>query len=390
MVVQADQRRQLIMTEGFTMGKYRIAWLPGDGIGTEVMEAARIVLDALHLDAEYIPGDIGWDFWCTEGDAFPRRTVELLGNVDAAMFGAITSKPAKAAEAELLPALREKALVYRSPIVRMRQMFDLYICLRPCKAYPGNPLNLKEAIDLVVFRENTEDLYSGVEFNPVPRELADLLGRISPPFAPFKDVPSGEYAVSCKVNTRKGSERIVRAAFEFAKKHGRRKVTVVHKANVVRATDGLFLEEAKKVAKEFPEIPMDDANVDAICMWLLKNPLGYDVLVAPNLYGDIISDLAAQMVGGLGFGCSGNIGTKLAVFEPSHGSAPKYAGQYKVNPIATVLAAKMMLDWLGETEKGKNVEAAVASVIREGKVRTYDMGGDAKTLDLARAIARRI
>ena len=372
------------------MGKYRIAWLPGDGIGTEVMEAARIVLDAAHLDAEYIPGDIGWDFWCTEGDAFPRRTVDLLGNVDAAMFGAITSKPAKAAEAELNPALRGKALVYRSPIVRMRQMFDLYICLRPCKAYPGNPLNLKEAIDLVVLRENTEDRYAGVEFNPVPRELADLLGRISPPFAPFKDVPSGEYAVSCKVNTRKGSERIVRAAFEFAKKHGRRKVTVVHKANVVRATDGLFLEEAKKVAKEFPEIPMDDANVDAICMWLLKNPLGYDVLVAPNLYGDIISDLAAQMVGGLGFGCSGNIGTKLAVFEPSHGSAPKYAGQYKVNPIATVLAAKMMLDWLGETEKGRNVEAAVASVIREGKVRTYDMGGDAKTLDLARAIARRI
>jgi 3-isopropylmalate dehydrogenase len=372
------------------MGKYRIAWLPGDGIGTEVMEAARIVLDALHLDAEYIPGDIGWDFWCREGDAFPRRTVELLGNVDAAMFGAITSKPAKAAESELIGPLRGKGLVYRSPIVRMRQMFDLYICLRPCKAYPGNPLNLKDGIDIVVFRENTEDLYAGVEFNPVPEELADLLGRLSPPFAPFRDIPAGEYAVSCKVNTRKGSERIVRAAFEFAQKYGRRKVTVVHKANVVRATDGLFLEEAKKVAKEFPGIPMDDANVDAICMWLLKNPLGYDVLVAPNLYGDIISDLAAQMVGGLGFGCSGNIGTNLAVFEPSHGSAPKYAGQYKVNPIATILAAKMMLDWLGETEKGKDLEEAVASVILEGNTRTYDMGGEAKTLDLARAIAGRI
>ena len=372
------------------MEKYRIAWLPGDGIGTEVMEAARIVLDALHLDAGYVRGDIGWDFWCREGDAFPPRTVELLGNVDAAMFGAITSKPVKAAEAELIPSLRGKGLVYRSPIVRMRQMFDLYTCLRPCKAYPGNPLNLRDAIDIVVFRENTEDLYAGVELNPVPAELAELLGRISPPFAPFRDLPSGEYAISCKVNTRKGSERIVRAAFDFAKKHGRKKVTVVHKANVVRATDGLFLEEAKKVAKEFPEIPMDDANVDAICMWLLKNPLGYDVLVAPNLYGDIISDLLAQMVGGLGFGCSGNIGTNLAVFEPSHGSAPKYAGQYKVNPIATILAAKMMLDWLGETEKGRNLEAAVASVILEGKVRTYDMGGNAGTLDLARAIAGRI
>ena len=372
------------------MAHYRIAWLPGDGIGTEVMDAARVVLDAVHFDAEYLNGDIGWEFWCSEGDAFPPRTVDLLRNVDAAMFGAITSKPAKAAECELAPALRGKGLVYRSPIVRMRQMFDLYNCLRPCRAYPGNPLNMNEAIDLVVFRENTEDLYAGVEFSPVPGELADLLGRVSPPFAPFRGIPGAEYAISCKVNTRRGSARIVRAAFEFAKGHGRKKVTIVHKANVVRATDGLFLEEARNVAKEFPEIPMDEANVDAICMWLLKNPLNYDVLVAPNLYGDIISDLAAQMVGGLGFGCSGNIGTKLAVFEPSHGSAPKYAGQNKVNPIATILAAKMMLDWLGEKVKGAAVEAAVASVIHEGKVRTYDMGGSATTSALARAIAQRI
>ena len=372
------------------MAHFRIAWLPGDGIGTEVMDAARIVLDAVDLDAEYIHGDIGWEFWCREGDAFPPRTVQLLRNVDAAMFGAITSKPAKAAECELVPALRGTGLVYRSPIVRMRQMFDLYNCLRPCKAYPGNPLNMKDAIDLVVFRENTEDLYAGVEFSPVPPELADLLGKISPPFAPFRGVAGCEYAISCKVNTRKSSARIVRAAFEFAEAHGRKKVTVVHKANVVRATDGLFLEEARNVAKEFPEIAMDDANVDAICMWLLKNPLNYDVLVAPNLYGDIISDLAAQMVGGLGFGCSGNIGTELAVFEPSHGSAPKYAGQNKVNPIATILAAKMMLDWLGEKVKGAAVEVAVASVIHEGKVRTYDMGGSATTSALARAVAGRI
>jgi 3-isopropylmalate dehydrogenase len=372
------------------MSKYSIGWLPGDGIGVDVMDAARIVLDALHLDATYVHGDIGWEFWCKEGEAFPQRTVDLLGRVDAAMFGAITSKPVKAAEAELAPALKGKGLVYRSPIVRMRQMFDLYICLRPCKAYPGNPLNLKDAIDLVVFRENTEDLYAGVEFAPVPQELADTLTKLSKPFAAFKDVPLDQYAVSCKVNTKKGSERIVRAAFEFARKHHRKKVTIVHKANVVRATDGLFFEEAKKVAKEFPEIPMDDANVDAICMWLLKNPLNYDVLVAPNLYGDIISDLAAQMVGGLGFGCSGNIGTKLAVFEPSHGSAPKYAGQYKVNPIATILAAKMMLDWLGETGLGSRLEQATAEVIHEGKVRTYDMGGNSSTLDMARAIAARL
>jgi 3-isopropylmalate dehydrogenase len=193
--------------------------------------------------------------------------------------------------------------------------------------------------------------------------------------------------VSCKINTKKGSERIVRAAFEFARKHGRKKVTVVHKANVVRATDGLFLEEAKKVARDFPDIPMDDANVDAICMWLLKNPFAYDVLVAPNLYGDIISDLCAQMVGGLGFGCSGNIGEKLAVFEPTHGSAPKHAGKLKANPIATILAAKMMLDWLGEKDKAARLEEATAAVIKEGKVRTYDMGGSSTTLDMGKAIA---
>jgi len=369
------------------MSKFRIAWLPGDGIGNDVMEAARLVLDGVELDAEYIHGDIGWDFWCKEGDAFPARTVELLKNVDAALFGAITSKPVKAAEAELSPELRGKGLTYRSPIVRMRQLFDLYVCLRPIKGYPGNPLNYKEGIDLVVFRENTEDLYAGVEFNPVPTELAATLTGLSKPFAHFANLAGDQYAVSCKINTKKGSERIVRAAFEFAKKSGRKKVTVVHKANVVRATDGLFLEEAKKVARDFPGIQMDDANIDAMCMWLLKNPFAYDVLVAPNLYGDIISDLCAQMVGGLGFGCSGNIGEKLAVFEPTHGSAPKYAGQYKVNPIATILAAKMMLDWLGEKEKAARLELAVAEVIKDGRVRTYDMGGKNSTLEMGKAIA---
>jgi len=369
------------------MGKYRIAWLPGDGIGVEVMDATRVVLDALELDAEYVHGDIGWEFWCREGDAFPQRTVDLLKRVDAAMFGAITSKPVKAAEAELVPELRGKGLVYRSPIVRMRQLFDLYVCLRPCKAYAGNPLNHREGIDLVVFRENTEDLYAGVEFAPVPKELSETLVKLSKPFAPFAALASDQYAVSCKINTKKGSERIVRAAFEFAKTHGRKKVTLVHKANVVRASDGLFLEEAKKVAAEYPRVACDDANVDAIGMWLLKNPFSYDVLVAPNLYGDIISDLCAQMVGGLGFGCSGNIGGKLAVFEPTHGSAPKHAGKQKANPIATILAAKMMLDWLGETEKAGALEAATAAVIQAGRVRTYDMGGTATTMQMGQAIA---
>jgi len=370
--------------------KYKIVWMPGDGIGVDVLDATKIVLDKLQLEAEYIHSDIGWEFWCKEGDALPQRTIDLLKTVDAAMFGAITSKPVKDAEEELVPELKGKGLIYRSPIVRMRQMFDLYICLRPCKAYSGNPLNYKDDIDLVVFRENTEDLYSGVEFTPVPQELAEMLTKLSKPYAAFKDVPLDQLAISNKVITRKGSERIIRAAFDFARKHNRKKVTVIHKANVVRATEGMFLDIAKEVHKDYSDIEMDDANVDAICMWLLKNPENYDVLVATNMFGDIISDLAAQMVGGLGFGCSGNIGEKLGVFEPSHGSAPKYAGQYKVNPIATILSAKMMLETLGEDDKAAAVQQATTEVIKEGVVRTYDMGGSNSTLELGEAIAAKL
>jgi NADP-dependent isocitrate dehydrogenase len=378
------------LAESTTPKKYKIAWIPGDGIGLDVLEAAKIVLETIQLDAEYVHGDIGWEFWCREGDALPARTIDLLNNVEAALFGAITSKPVKAAQEELSPELKDKGLVYRSPIVRMRQSFDLYICLRPCKAYPGNPLNYREGIDLVIFRENTQDLYSGVEFSPVPQELHDVLQKLSQPFAAFKDVPLEDMAISNKIVTRKGSERIIRAAFDYARRNKRRKVTVIHKANVVRATEGMFLDIAKEIHKEYPDIEMDDANVDAMSMWLLKNPENYDVLVATNMFGDIISDLAAQMVGGLGFGCSGNIGENLGVFEPSHGSAPKYAGQYKVNPIATILSVKMMLDWLGEQEKAEAVDLAIAAVIKERTVRSYDMGGSSSTLEMAEAIAAKL
>lgn len=348
------------------MAKYRIAWLPGDGIGKDVLDATKIVLDKIGLDAQYIHGDIGWEFWCKEGEPLPERTVDLMRNTDCAMFGAITSKPRTIADTELDPSLKDKGLVYRSPIVRMRQQFDLYICKRPCKAYAGNPLNFKEGIDFVIFRENTEDLYSGIEFNKVPAEILLIKG--------MEKIPK-DAAISVKVNTPKGCERIVRAAFDFAQKHKRKKVTCVHKANVVRATDGLFLEKFNQVAADYPSIEADDANVDSLCQWLLKKPFNYDILVAPNLYGDIISDLCAQMTGGLGFGSSGNIGDNYAVFEPTHGSAPKYAGMYKVNPIATILAAKMMLEWLGEKVYADRFEKAVAQVVKERKTRTYDMGG---------------
>src|SRR5512136_393986 len=358
------------------MAKYKIAWLPGDGIGIEALEAAKIVLDRIALDAEYIHGDIGWEFWRTEGDAFPQRTIELLKSVNAAMFGAITSKPVKAAEEELVPELKGKGLVYRSPIVRMRQMFDLYICLRPCKAYAGNPLNYRDDIDLVVFRENTEDLYSGVEFRPLPKQVFDAL-MIHKKMKRFAQTPLDEIAVSCRILTKKACQSIIRQAFQYAKEHNRKSVTIVEKPNVIRETSGMMIEEARKIAHEYPSIKYQETNVDAMCMWLVKNPQDYDVLVSSNMFGDIISDLAAQLVGGLGFASSGNIGDDYAVFEPTHGSAPKYSGMYKVNPMATLLSAKLMLDWLGETEKALQLESAIAVVIKEGKVRTYDMGGKA-------------
>ena len=363
------------------MAKYRIAWLPGDGVGQDVTEAAKIVLDRVALDAEYIHGDIGWEFWCQEGEPLPQRTLDIMKETDCAFFGAITSKGKDVADKELAPELQDKGFSYRSPIVRMRQLLDLYICLRPCKAYAGNPLNYKDGIDLVVFRENTEGMYIGVEYSQVPEEFYQV--------ASMSKIPR-DAAVSFRAITPGSSERIVRAAFEYAHEHNRKRVTAVHKANVLRQTDGVFMEAARKVAADYPEIAFDNANIDAMGMWLLKNPLDYSVIVTTNLFGDIISDLCAQMVGGLGFGCSGNIGKDYAVFEPTHGSAPKYAGQYKVNPIATILAVKMMLDWLGEAEKAAMLEDAVATVIAEGQVRTYDMGGNSSTLDVARAIADKI
>jgi isocitrate/isopropylmalate dehydrogenase len=371
------------------MPKYRIAVLPGDGVGKDVVEAAMIVLRKMAIDAEYIYGDIGWDFWCQEGNALPDRTIKLLKETDACLFGAITSKPKEDAAAELDPSLRGKGLSYFSPIVRLRQEFDLYTNLRPCKAYPGNPLNYKDNIDLVIFRENTEGMYAGVEFHPLPVQVRDAL-MLHPKMKAFKDTPLEDIAVSTRIMTRKGCTRIVRAAFEFARANSRKSVTIVEKPNVLRETGGLMLGIAREVAREYPEIPFYETNVDAICMWLVKNPEDYDVLVAENLFGDIISDLAAQLVGGLGFACSGNIGDKYAVFEPTHGSAPKYAGQYKVNPTATILAVKMMLDWIGEKALAATLEAAVASVIKEGAARTYDMKGKATTLDVGRAVAAKL
>ena len=372
------------------MPKYKIAWLPGDGVGNDVMEAAKIVLDKLKFDAEYIHGDIGWEFWRTEANPLPDRTIDLLKKCDCALFGAITSKPRDEAEDELIPELRGKGHVYSSPIVRLRQEFNLRTNLRPCKAYPGNPLNYKDGIDLVVFRENTEDLYSGVEFHPLPDEVREVVKKHNPKMGKFDKHPADDIAVSLRINTRTGCRNIVTDAFEWAKKQGRTSVTVVEKPNVIRETSGLMIRTAREVAKNYPGIELWETNIDAMCMWLIKNPLDYGVIATSNMFGDIVSDLCAQLVGGLGFAASGNIGDNLAVFEPTHGSAPKYAGKYKVNPMAMLLTTKMMFEWLGETDKADALEGAIADVIKEGKVRTYDMGGSSTSLEVAEAVAARL
>ena len=368
---------------------HKIAILPGDGIGNDVMDAAKLVLDKINLNAEYLPGDVGWEFWCKEGNPLPDRTIQLLKESDCCLFGAITSKPKEEAARELNPDLRGKGLSYYSPIVAMRQLFDLYMNMRPCKAYKGNPLNYRDDIDIVVFRENTEGLYSGVEFHPLPQRVRDALS-IHPKMAAFKGVSNDDMALSCRIFTRKGCQRIVKAAFEYAQNAGRKNVTLIEKPNVIRETSGLMVREGRKIAADYPDIELWETNVDAMAMWLIKNPQDYSVLVTSNLFGDIISDLCAQLVGGLGFASAANMSDTFAVFEPTHGSAPKYAGQYKVNPTAMLLAVKLMLDWLGEKEDAQSLEHAIASVVKEGKVKTYDMGGKSSTLDVAKAVIARL
>ncbi len=380
------------------MAKYSIAWMPGDGIGNDVMDAARLVLDAMKLDAEYIHTDIGWDFWCKEGNPLPDRSIKTLQSTTCGLFGAITSKPQDEAKDELIPELKGKGLVYFSPIVKLRQLFNLHTNMRPCKSYPGNPLNYRGTaianpsgadvpIDQVVFRENTEGSYGGVEFFPLPESVYTALCA-NPKMKPWKDKGLENVALSTRIVSVQGCTNICRQAFEFAKNNGRKRVTLVEKPNVLRETGGLMTRIFRKLADEYPTIRADEANIDAICMWMFKNPQDYDVIVAENMFGDIVSDLCAGLVGGLGFAPSANLGDKYAVFEPTHGSAPKYAGQYKVNPIAMLLTARLMLEWLKETDRAAALESAIARVIKEGKARTYDMGGSSSTLDVAREVAR--
>lgn len=360
--------------------------MPGDGIGKTVLEETIRVLDAAGFEAEYVEGDIGWEFWCKEGNPLPERTIKLLEEHKIGLFGAITSKPKDDAAAELDPALRDKGLVYSSPIVGLRQHFNLDICLRPCKTYKGNPLNFirrgkdggieEPEVDVAIFRQNTEGLYGGVEWSDPPAQVYDAL-MTHPKFKKnFGTVPKEELSISTRIFTRKATGRILRAAFHHARKYGYKSVTVCEKPNVIRETSGMMFKMAKEIQKaEFPEIELWNTNIDAQMMWLTKNPEDYGVIVAGNMFGDIVSDGFAGLIGGLGFACSANMGEEVAVFEPTHGSAPKYA-DYDVsivNPIAMIASACMMLDFINEKPMADRIRNAVAEVIEEGKVKTYDM-----------------
>jgi len=368
------------------MIKRTIVALPGDGIGTVVLEAAIRVLDAAGFEANYAYADIGWEFWKKEGNPLPERTIKLLEKHKIGLFGAITSKPKDAAAAELAPELQGKGFVYSSPIVGMRQLFDLDICIRPCRTYLGNPLNFvrrgadgnieEPFIDVVIFRQNTECLYSGVEWSNPPEQVYEAFKTHKTFLKNFGTVPKEELSISARIFTKKYTGRILRAAFEHAGKNGYKSVTVCEKPNVIRETSGMMYKMAQDMQKnEYPEIQLWNTNIDAQMMWLTKNPEDYGVIVAGNMFGDIVSDGFAGLIGGLGFACSANLGDEIAVFEPTHGSAPKYANfpVSIVNPIAMIASTCMMLHHIGEKVIATRIEKAVAEVIAEGKVRTYDM-----------------
>jgi isocitrate dehydrogenase (NAD+) len=366
------------------MAKHTVVTMPGDGIGNQVLPESLRVLKAVGFDAEYIHADIGWDCWCSQGNALPDRTIELLTKHKLGLFGAITSKPNKAAQAELKPELQGKGYVYYSPIVTMRQKFNLDICMRPCVGFIGNPLNYirkrtdggfdEPKIDSTIFRQGTEGMYAGIEWTNPPEIVRNALNS-HPKFKAFANVPGPDLAASVRIITRPAARRIVTAAFEYAKKKKFKGVTICEKPNVVRETSGMMEETAKEVQKTYPDIALWSTNIDAQLMWLNKNPEDYNVIVASNLFGDILSDAFAGLVGGLGFAASGNIGDTVAVFEPTHGSAPKYAELNPpiVNPIAMILSAAMMVEHVGENDKADRIRNAVAAVVKEGKVRTYDM-----------------
>jgi len=331
---------------------YAVTLIPGDGIGPELAQAATNVLEATGIDFDWDRQDAGEATIASEGTPLPDRVVESIRTNGVAIKGPITTPVGSG---------------FRSVNVGLRQALELYANVRPARSMKGVETRY-EGVDLIIVRENTEDLYAGIEH------------RVGP-----------DAAESIKIITRAASQRIARYAFEYAVKNGRRKVTAVHKANIMKLSDGLFLESAQQVAAEYAgRVEFEDRIVDNMCMQLVQKPELYDVLVLPNLYGDIVSDLAAGLVGGLGVAPGANIGERAAVFEPVHGSAPKYAGQNKANPTALILSGALMLRHLGETDAADAVERATREVIAEGQTVTYDLGGTAGTREFGAAVAARL
>jgi isocitrate dehydrogenase (NAD+) len=333
---------------------YNVTFIPGDGVGPEIAEATRRVLEATGVKFEWDVQEAGTEVYEKEGTPLPDRVIESIKRNRVAIKGPITTPVGKG---------------FRSVNVQLRQSLDLYACVRPCKSFKGARTRFDE-VDLVIVRENTEDLYAGIEFQKGTKEALGLIDYVEKAAGRHIREDSG---ISIKPISVAGTERIVRYAFDYALKNGRRKVTSVHKANIMKFSDGLFLEVSREVAKGYPDVEFEDRIIDNMCMQLVQKPELYDVLVLPNLYGDVVSDLAAGLVGGLGLAPGANIGTEGALFEPTHGSAPKYKGLNKMNPFAMMLSGVMMLRHLGEMEAASRMEGAIAAVIEEGKDVTYDM-----------------
>jgi isocitrate dehydrogenase (NAD+) len=333
---------------------HAVTFIPGDGTGPELAEATRRVLEATGVQFEWDEHPAGEDVYREEGNPFPARTLDSIKRTGVGIKGPTTTPVGSG---------------FRSVNVLLRKELDLYACVRPCKAYEGVRTRFPET-DVVIVRENTEDLYAGVEFEHDTEE-ADKLTRF---LADELHSPVREHSgISIKPISEFGSERIVRAAFEYARDNGRRKVTAAHKANIMKFSDGLFLEVARRVAEDYSDIEFEDRIIDNLCNQLVSRPEEYDVIVLPNLYGDIVSDLGAGMIGGLGLAPGANIGTEAAMFEATHGSAPKYKGQNKVNPTALLLSGVLMLKHLGEEEAAERMERGIAEVIRKGDKVTYDL-----------------
>ncbi|HAX99449.1 MAG TPA: isocitrate dehydrogenase [Candidatus Atribacteria bacterium] len=355
--------------------KHTITLIPGDGTGPEITETVVRVLEATGLKIEWDIQEAGSDVLEKYGTPLPNQVLESIKRNKVALKGPITTPVGTG---------------FRSVNVALRKELDLFACVRPCKTYPG-VRSRYENIDLVIIRENTEDLYAGIEFEVNKETTTRLIQNIKELSGHSIRTDTG---LSIKPISIFGSKRIVTFAFEYARQNNRRKVTAVHKANIMKYSDGLFLQVARQVASNYPDIEFEDRIVDNMCMQLVQKPELYDVLVLPNLYGDILSDLGAGLVGGLGVAPGANIGSDYAVFEPTHGSAPKYKNQNKVNPMAMILSGMMMLQYIGEKEKAQKLEKAVANVIQENRFVTYDMkpisnqDQAAKTNEVGEAIIR--